>query len=424
MNFSQEHTPQWLKDASPEEMHRVIDALYRVHVLVAALTDLDVLLERISEEGRILACAEAASVMLYDERTDELRFQVVLGDSGDREALKREVRLKRGEGIAGAAALEGRTIHVPDVEQDERFFRGADAASHFHTRNILALPMFDRSRLVGVLELVNKAGDGAFTELDRHVMEMFSALAASTVVSAHRIEKEIKTERLAAIGQAIAGLTHHIKNILTGLTSSAELIEIALQTDDTASIRKTWPVLGRSIRRISNFVQDLLFVAKPGKPILGECFTPQVVTEACEAMRDLFQQKKISLEVRVDENAAPVYADQEALLRCVMNLIGNAMDAVPEESGRILVTVRNYSVEMQEITVFDNGPGVPAEARDKIFDIFFSTKGARGTGLGLACSAKIAKEHGGSLELLDTMEGACFRLTLPVMKSTIEKEET
>ena len=100
-----------------------------------------------------------------------------------------------------------------------------------------------------------------------------------------------------------------------------------------------------------------------------------------------------------------------------MNLIGNAMDAVPEESGRITVTVRNLPGHMLEILVADNGPGVPADVRDKIFDIFFSTKGGRGTGLGLACSAKIAREHGGGLELLDTMEGACFRLTLPVMKN-------
>ena len=416
MILSQEHTPQWLQDASPGEMHRVIEALYRVHGLVAALTDMNVLLERISEEGRILACAEGASVMLYDEKTDELRFQVVLGESGDREALKREVRLKRGQGIAGAAAQAGRTIHVPDVEKDARFFKGADAASRFHTRDVLALPMFDRGRLIGVLELVNKTGDGSFTELDRHVMEMFSSLAAATVVSARRIEKEIETERLAAIGHAIAGLTHHIKNILTGLMSSAEVIDIALQAGDTASVKETWPVLGRSVKRISNFVQDLLFVAKPGKPILGECFAPQVVTEACETMRDLFQQKKIAVEIQVDDSPAPLYADQDALLRCVMNLIGNAMDAVPEESGRITVTVRNLSGDMLEIMVADNGPGIPADVRDKIFDIFFSTKGGRGTGLGLACSAKIAREHGGSLELSDTIKGACFRLTLPVMK--------
>lgn len=400
-------------------MHRVIEALYRIHGLVAVLTDMEVLLERISEESRMLACAEGASVILYDEEKDELCFQVVLGEGGDREALKREVRLKPGQGIAGAAALEGRAIQVADVERDPRFYRGADAASRFHTRNVLAVPMFERGRLVGVLELVNKIGGDSFTELDRHVMEMFSSLAASTVVSARMIEKEIQTERLAAIGHAIAGLTHHIKNILTGLISSAELIDLAFQAEDTALVRKTWPVLGRGIKRISNFVQDLLLVAKPRKPALRECAVRQVVVEACESMRDLFEQKNIVLEIECDDPELIVRADQDALLRCIMNLVGNAMDAVPDETGRIVAAIRNYPGEYVEITVADNGMGIPAEVRDKIFDIFFSTKGTRGTGLGLACSAKIAREHGGSLNLLDAKEGACFQLLLPVVKPSV-----
>ncbi len=422
MSLSSEHTPQWLQDASPEEMYRVIETLYRVHGLVAALTDMDILLERISEESRRLTCAEAASVMLYDEEKDELWFRVVLGESGDREALKREVRLKRGQGIAGAAAREGKTIHVPDVTKDPRFFREADAASRFQTRTILATPMFDRGELVGVLELVNKGDGGVFTPLDQHVVEIFSALAASTVVSARMIETQIKTERLAAIGHAIAGLTHHIKNILSGLVSSAELIEIGLKKDDTAAIKKTWPILGRSIKRISNFVQDLLLVAKPAQPVLRECHLPRVVTEACETMGDLFRQKNIALEIHADDDLPLVCADQDALLRCIMNLVGNAMDAVPENAGRVSITLRARPDAFVEITVEDNGPGVPPAVRDQIFDIFFSTKGGRGTGLGLACSAKIAREHNGRLLLLEREDGACFQLLLPVPGTCCSQE--
>lgn len=422
MSLSSEHTPQWLQDASPEEMYRVIETLYRVHGLVAVLTDMDILLERISEESRRLTCAEAASVMLYDEEKDELWFRVVLGESGDREALKREVRLKRGQGIAGAAAREGKTIHVPDVTKDPRFFREADAASRFQTRTILATPMFDRGELVGVLELVNKGDGGVFTPLDQHVVEIFSALAASTVVSARMIETQIKTERLAAIGHAIAGLTHHIKNILSGLVSSAELIEIGLKKDDTAAIKKTWPILGRSIKRISNFVQDLLLVAKPAQPILRECYLPRVVTEACETMGDLFRQKNVALEIHADDDLPIVCADQDALLRCIMNLVGNAMDAVPENAGRVSITLRARSDAFVEITVEDNGPGVPPAVRDQIFDIFFSTKGGRGTGLGLACSAKIAREHDGRLLLLEREDGACFQLLLPVPETCRSQE--
>ena len=220
--FSDESTPQWLLDATPEEMQRVFKALYRVHGLLGVLTDMDALLERISEEGCLLACAEGASVMLYDEAKEELYFKVVVGETDVKETLKREVRLKLGQGIAGTAALEGRTIHVEDVSKDHRFFHGADDASQFCTHDILALPMYERGKLVGVLELVNKVGEESFSPLDRHVMEMFSSLAAAALLGARKIEHEIQTERLAAIGHAIAGLTHHIKNILSGMIGSAE----------------------------------------------------------------------------------------------------------------------------------------------------------------------------------------------------------
>ena len=268
MAASESRTLPWLEHASPEDINRAVEALYHVHGLMTALTDLDTLLERISEEGRAVARAEAASVILYDEMTNELYFRVALGDSGDQETLKREVRLKLGQGIAGVTAQERVSIHVPDVRQDPRFYGNADQMTQFQTRNILAVPMVERNRLVGVLELVNKLDDDSFSPLDQYVMEMFGSVAASAVVNARLIEEQIKTTRLAAIGQAIAGLTHHIKNILTGLNSSAELIEMGLERNNTELVMKTWPVLRRSTHRISNFVQDLLLYAKPRKPVI------------------------------------------------------------------------------------------------------------------------------------------------------------
>lgn len=418
MPVSDLRTLPWLEHASPEDINRAVEALYHVHGLMTALTDLDTLLERISEEGRTVARAEAASVILYDELTDELYFRVALGDSGDQETLKREVRLKPGQGIAGATALERVTIHVPDVKQDPRFYGDADEMTRFETRNILAVPMIERNRLVGVLELVNKLDGEAFSPLDQYVMEMFGAVAASAVVNARLIEEQIKTTRLAAIGQAIAGLTHHIKNILTGLNSSAELIEMALDGDNQELVKKTWPVLRRSTHRISNFVQDLLLYAKPRKPLIEKCEVQRIIVDACETMRDLFDRKKVSVEINVARGVDPIHADPDALYRCLMNLVTNAADAVPDSNGRIIITARRTEGGCLEIEVADNGPGIPQTMRDNIFEIFFSTKGTHGTGLGLASARKIAQEHGGDLTLLEPECGACFKITLPVEKKS------
>ncbi len=414
MAASESRTLPWLEHASPEDINRAVEALYHVHGLMTALTDLDTLLERISEEGRAVARAEAASVILYDEMTNELYFRVALGDSGDQETLKREVRLKLGQGIAGVTAQERVSIHVPDVRQDPRFYGNADQMTQFQTRNILAVPMVERNRLVGVLELVNKLDDDSFSPLDQYVMEMFGSVAASAVVNARLIEEQIKTTRLAAIGQAIAGLTHHIKNILTGLNSSAELIEMGLERNNTELVMKTWPVLRRSTHRISNFVQDLLLYAKPRKPVIETCQIHRIIVDACETMRDLFDRKNVAVEIHVPEGVDPIQADPDALYRCLMNLVTNAADAVPEKDGRITITANRIPGGRLEIMVADNGPGIPEGMRDSIFEIFFSTKGTQGTGLGLACARKIAQEHGGDITLLHPEFGACFKLTLSV----------
>src|SRR5690606_36513707 len=127
----------------PGELRRIVDALYRVHGLIAAITDLDTLLERIMEESKEVANAQASSLMLYDEDRDELHFHVALGESGDQQALKREIRLKLGEGTAGTAGATRQSINARDAQQDPRFYRQADAASRFETRAILAVPVVD-----------------------------------------------------------------------------------------------------------------------------------------------------------------------------------------------------------------------------------------------------------------------------------------
>jgi hypothetical protein len=245
-----------LDDVSPEELRRIVLALHRAHRLVAAITDLDTLLIRIMEESKEVAQAEACSLMLYDELHHELYFKVALGDAGVQETL-RKIRLKLGQGIAGAAAESRQTIVVEDAHRDDRFLASVDEATRFTTRSLLAIPLLDRNRLLGVVEVVNKVGDGNFTPGDRYVMEMFSSLASSVIANAYLIERNLVSERLAAIGQAVAGLSHHTKNILTSMNASTDLIDHGLKTGSGDLLNRGWPILKRSIHRIANLVEDM-----------------------------------------------------------------------------------------------------------------------------------------------------------------------
>ena len=402
----------WIESASADDMRRVVQALYRVHSLISAITDLDSLLGRIVEEGRGVSNAEASALILYDKETEELYFHTALGESGDQESLKEKVRLKLGQGIAGVAAENRQSINVHDPN-DPRIFREADAASQFQTRNLLAVPLVERDELVGVLEVVNKIDADSFTSLDMHVMEMFSSQAASAIVNARLVEELVSKGRLAAIGQAVTGLSHYTKNIVTGLDGSAELIEMGLQGDNLEVLRRSFPVFRRSTKRISNFVQDMLSFSKVRAPMREEAQLSDIIKEAHDTFTDIFERKKIDVTIDTKAVNGPIYVDPQSIFRCMLNLLTNAADAVPAVGGQIDIVARSQA-ENIEIDITDNGPGIPTEYRKKIFDPFFSTKGAQGTGLGLAVTQKIVQEHGGTLTILDQSGGgAHFKVLLP-----------
>lgn len=408
------NTAAWLHEVAPDDLRRTVDVLYRVHRLVALVTDLPTLLHGIMDESKQVAQAEACALMLFDPITEDLYFEVALGQSGDQGALKREVRLKLGQGIAGASAAQRTSINVADAREDERFYKKADEASGFETRSLLAIPLVDRDKLIGVLEVVNKIGAPAFTNADMHVMEMFGGLVATSISNARLIDENLRAERLAAIGQAVAGLSHYAKNIITGLSGSVDLIDQGLAQKNPEFIERSWPIFKRSTQRIATFVEDMLSFSKHREPLIEQFDLRNVIRDACETITGTVTRKHIDLRVDTDGVQGDLAADQRGIYRCLLNLVTNAADAVPREGGVIRITASTAESGAFVVEVADNGRGIPEELVRQIFDPFFSTKGSQGTGLGLAVSQKIIVEHGGQISVSRAAEGgALFRVVLP-----------
>ncbi len=406
---------------SPEELRRVVDALDRVHRFISVITDADALLERVMAESKEVAEAEACSLILYDADRDDLYFHVALGESGDQQVLKSSVRLQVGQGIAGAAAQERRSLNVEDARSDPRFYASADELTRFHTRAVLATPMVDRDKLVGVLEVLNKRGGGAFTEADLRVMEIFSSLAATVITNARLIEQNLRAERLAAIGVAVAGLSHYAKNLITGINGSIELLDAAIAGDDRETVVRCWPMLRRSAARLSSFVEDMLAFSKPREPVRETVDVAEALEEAASAYRDVLARRSVQLEIDCSRAPASFPLDARGMYRCLLNLITNAADAAPREGGAIWLTAWETQDGRLAIEAADNGPGIPEEVRERVCDPFFSTKGSRGTGLGLAVTSKIVAEHGGVLHIGERAGGgACITLVVPPGNSAEE----
>jgi len=395
---------------------RAVDALHYVNTFMGSITNLDELLNEIMAVSKEVVGAEASSLMLYDDDNDELYFEVALGASGNQAVLKQEVRLKPGEGIAGSTLLTRKSVNVSDAQNDPRFYKTADQKSGFVTRSILAVPLIGRDKPVGVIEVLNKQDETAFTETDEKVLEIIARQATTAIENAWLIEQNIRAERLAAIGEAITGISHYVKNILASIIGSIDLIDTGIETADIEILRRSWPIFRRNSARIANLVEDMLTFSGSGKPVRRPCSLQTLIQEVVRAQESIATPRNVRLETSVPEDAPSVLVDERLLHRCLLNLVSNAFDAVSDGTGLIQVDVELDRERSElKICVRDNGVGIAKEIRTRVYEPFFTTKGSRGTGLGLSVSKRIVEAQDGKLTFESEIEkGSVFVLVLPV----------
>ena len=236
----------------------------------------------------------------------------------------------------------------------------------------------------------------------------------------NRLERKlIKSERLAATGQTVAGLADCIKNFLFGLEGGVYIVDKGLKKNDMHKLSSGWDTVQGNIGKISNLVLDLISYSKEDKPKREMCSPNVIADEVCELMESKAKESGIEIVRDVDPNIGDVYLDPKGIHRCLLNLISNAIDACiyDEEEGKdyvVRVTTRLESDGVLIFQVSDNGCGMNEEIRKKMFTSFFSTKGSKGTGLGLLVTQKIVQEHGGTISVdLEPEKGSIFTIWLP-----------
>jgi len=386
--------------------------LWRVSRLLESVMDLQELLPRIMEEAKLLTDAEASSLMLWDAQREELFFEVALGRGG--EAVK-PIRLRLGEGVAGSAALSRSPVNVPDVSQDERWFAKADAVTGFATRSMLAVPMLHRGRLVGVLEVLNRRGGGNFTSVDEASLSVLAGEAAILVENAHLHEEKVEAERLAAVGRAVSELAHCMKNILNGIQGGAYVLDLGLAKDDRKKLQSGWDMVKRNTTFLSNLVLDMLAYAKQREPHYEDTDVNGLLQTVAELLAVDAAKRSVEVKVQADPEVRSVRVDPTGIYRVLLNLATNAVEACPNDTGCVWLRSRRAERGWFRLEVEDNGSGIAPEHRASLFTAFFSTKGAKGTGLGLPVAAKVAREHGGRIDVdSEVGRGTCFTVWLPV----------
>ena len=222
--------------------------------------------------------------------------------------------------------------------------------------------------------------------------------------------------RLAAAGRAVASLSHSIKNILQALRGGADAVELALVRGELDLARQGWPIVARNLDRIHALALNLLAFAHD-RPLDREpTLLPPMLREVGDLLRPAASRRGAELEIAIEADLPQPSLDLGAVHQALVNLVMNAIEAVPERRGRIrLGASRGPEAGVVTLFVEDNGPGLPAAVRQRGFEPFVSTKGQRGSGLGLAVSRRIAERHGGELRLEETYRnGSRFELRLPI----------
>jgi PAS domain S-box-containing protein len=235
-----------------------------------------------------------------------------------------------------------------------------------------------------------------------------------------RLEKElVKSERLAAVGQTVAGLAHGIKNILHGLKGGSYLVDIGIKRNDSEKLRKGWDTIKRNIGRTSNLVMDLLSYSKEREPEYDACMPNEIINDVCELLKDKAKEGSIELITDFDDDIGEVVMDGSIIHEALLNLVSNAVDACLFDED----VSKNHQVKLKtelepnyyiKFEVSDNGAGMNEEVLHKLFSSFFSTKGHRGTGLGLMVTRKLIEEHKGEISVTSKEgEGTLFTVRLP-----------
>jgi PAS domain S-box-containing protein len=239
--------------------------------------------------------------------------------------------------------------------------------------------------------------------------------------SVHRIEDEIElSRRLAAIGRLTSGVAHEVKNPINAIVVHLEVLRQKLKEIDPDT-RRHMDVIGSEIHRLDRVVQTLVDFTRPVNLRLTDTDLNKLVAEVVMLASPAAEKHKVQIERQAGQDPLPARIDADLVKQAVLNIVLNGVQAMPTGGKLRIITRREGDGGM--ITVRDQGPGIPADIRDKVFNLYFTTKEG-GSGIGLAMAYRVVQLHHGSVEFTSIDgHGTTFYLRLPLSESTAGAEQ-
>ena len=426
--------------------------LYQLGAALGSSFDIQQVLEVVMDLVFEHVKADRGIILLADERTGELAPQVVrLRDDDEASPVRARPQAAQAaaahdqpipvssngdsNGSAQPKIHASRTIinHViqnaegvlsTNAMADQRFSKGK-SVHNLGIRSALCVPIKARKltssksvgdEIIGVIYIDSSVKNYTYSPDQLRLLTAIGLQAGMAIQNAKLYQQGLIAERLAAVGETTAALSHSIKNILQALRGGADVVEMGLKSSNVPQASKGWRVVERNLDKIYNLTLNLLAYSRQREPKLEMVNPRRLIEECLELVAAVANERGAMVVADVDEAHPAIPMDEAGMHQVMMNLLSNALDAVEPQKGLIRVTA-NFDLENRQsiMEVVDNGTGIQPSMMKHMFELFHSTKGNRGTGLGLAVAKKIVDEHEGSISVRSAPgEGTTFTVRLPV----------
>ncbi|QDT35121.1 ATP-binding protein [Thalassoglobus polymorphus] len=397
-----------------------LQLLYQItEEVVRPTASRDELLRRILDLTLESVGADRGCMLVTDSKTDRIEPSVV----SHRPGVNVDERMPISTTVVEYVIQNGQGVRTSDAQHDSRF-DGGQSILKAGIREVMCAPMHGRYELMGVIYVDTTNSPLQFEDPQRgqfndQLLRLLLAIGRQSALAIENFRYQdsmITAERLAAVGQTVAIMSHHIKNILQGVRGGGYLVDMGLKDENKELIQKGWTIVERNQERIYNLVMDMLTFSKERDPKLEMTSIKSVVEDVAELMQQRLADRGVQLKIDIDDGIPESMIDPEGFHRAILNLIINAVDALEDQpQPRISISCRfSPSEELYYLDITDNGTGIDPVDLPKLFSLFESSKGSAGTGLGLSVSRKVLQEHGGEITVESELgRGTRFQLQWP-----------
>lgn len=406
-------------------MSSAVEQLYQLVNLAESKIHLDDFLENLSVIIKKALHSEVGIIALYDESTKELYY--FFGSSDEKSEGKNKfedfTRISDSDDLLNKSANKCLTLNLTAEKITKRQKEYIKRRFGITPESILLSPMISRGKIIGVIEVINHAPKSFYSKYDEKIIKIIAGYSASVIDNSKLFLKNISHKRLSDLGQSIVNSAHGLKNILNNLDGATYIVEMGTVKKNITDVNKGWDILKRNSERLRDLVLDILLYSRPKKPEYKLSDINRVCADVKELIEKNAGEKNVRINLDLCSKQSDYCMDPKSIYRCILNLVSNAVYAC-EQKGGGEVTIKTQFSDAGElmIIVSDTGTGISKENLEHIFDVFFTTKGSKGTGLGLPVTKKIITEHLGTISV-DSKEGTGTSFTIILPKYDCSKKE-